>query len=853
MKRKGNHSAVDVPPGCIGAFARGRRPLISPPVDSPTVRRIKRIYQGAGNQIAVETYEPHSFDPAKPTTCRAAGWDGATNRMHRANNWTGTGPVYGPLRDPTHGTIDNVNGLPFGGDPWAALTIIDDTNVLLLGSIWKLDAVNDPDPTFLNGFIHQGTIDAHPTIQKAMDYIGTRPGMIRGGVGTFVLKTGDHDYAPNAHFVWEGADRELTTVIMDDWRNTGIWSIKKSHCAIRKTCWIGNSRFQGHPRYIIKTTSTAETNSNFNFHCTDNYIWDVPGYGTNNGHPGGKNDLSYIGNTIVYCLNDGTDIKGPQNTNPELGERPLFMNHHVDAWGMGSVGQMRAAPVPMAADPVTTVADGRTTIDLNVTQKLYVGQRSTFSGLTGTGGIAAANINVSRPVKAVVKHAGYYTVTIDVGVQAAASITGGGAAGSFIAPAMDDQKPAIDVRGPKPQLIRVSGTIRKAHANGVRHRGGSGNNGNGRGGDLGIDQNVILENVTPADEDDGSTKFFVTVAKNVTLQGMTAIGRGRGFMIQSDADNFIGRGLRAVGCDLGGSFDCANMDIEAAAIGCTTGFQVDGGKSNSTASMPDDCFTFTKNSQTVSAAFPGHPFHNGDQIAFSGVEVTAGVDLNNDIDANPWTVAVDDANTFHFSSNQTAIADAAAAGGEDLSYTVAGVSHVATGQLKALTQGCTTGIVRTAKSTVQVLNSRSVGDTLNISDNTGGTLMGPGNDGYPNNDTVIDLVADLVLTSADSGKVFRLPSNAVTVINLTLPPPNSGGGNSIRGFKCLVLCGAGAGGATPTIGTKVKTPTGTINNLNNSSSAGGFIVSGSNGARMEVNWRSDTGYTVAPLGTWTLG
>ena len=844
-------------PGTLAAVTLSQSPKLWTGLGNPNARHIRRITQGAGNTIQVEFDHPYpaTFLTA-PLYCRVEGWDGVSDRAHRANNWTGTG-AQAILRDPTHGTPDPVHGLNFGGDPWTA-TAVDSKTVLLQGSVWKVNS-GDPDPFFICGCAYtELPNDLDAAIVDILSWAGDQPLMIRPGPGFYAVLGGTASWKPKAHFVWDGPGRFLNTVFVGDWRNKSLWSFQYPGVVLRGTRWVGNRQFNSHPLDILKITSVTESDSNFDTAIEKNIFESVGGYGQNTGHPGGKARF-YIGRNIIRGVNnDATDIKGPQSTNPDGGFDITFFLPRHENWGLGDIGTNRTPSIALVANPVATTS-GQSIITVKLSQKVRKGQAVTLAGLADTGGIVAAYLNVPMRALTITKQSGYYATTFDTGHNASSPVTaGGGSGGSFISPAMLDGKPGLDIRNVDPHVIHPQFRVNRPNVNMTRIRGGSGTNNNGEGGHRAIITGGNAENLTPSYADDGSCKGLNIVGKNVTAQGWTFNGRGRALLVNPDADNFDGSGIKAIGADQGGFLNGANMNIQMHAISCALGAYVDGGKTSASFALPDNCMSFSAGtSATVYFDIPaGHGRSTSDVIWPNGFDVVNGVDVNLDIDADPgWTITVDSSTRFHFNSNQTATADATAAGGEDLAYVIDGIAHAATGKIEIDCDSCTTDLQTTTTATVQVHTSRTSNVPAVLSDGSDTTIWGPGNTGgFPNlkGEIVVD-ASDVTLTNADADKVIILKSSVATVRNATLPSPVRGTGNPVKGWSARVICNNGSGGASPTIGLKLTTPAGTIMVGNNSSSSGGYVVSGTTGATGVMTRRSDSGFNFVPdQGTWTL-
>lgn len=721
-----------VPPGRIGFGAAGKGFDLSGDLHSASVRRVRRCYDADG-AIGVEFENDHPFETGELLPCRVGGIDMATMRSHRANNWTG-GPLVhvNTLSTDLAGTA----GVRLGGDPWT-VTRVDDRKVILDGSIWKTDAAH-PDPILWSGTMYRELVDAWPSLADAMDFIDGRPGGIQLGMGYFALLAAadTETFFPEADFTLTGAGMELSWLHRGDYFNRIPFHFHRSNFRVAHLTQEGNRPFQKQATHGWKTTTpVSEDESVFDGTFEHVRTINIPGYGANHGHPGGKVRIRWLNCKTIGTGNDGKDFKGPQIANPDGAYGGIIANDY-SAWvSLGTAGTNRQESVLLGNNPIAT-ASGLATFTVTLPAKVYVGLKLTFGAdVTAVGGLAFAGKTFT-----VASRAGL-VATCTHASTASSTATGGGAAVTVLYPLFLKGKPGNDIRGEGWVLSNLTVDREIFLGQGLRIRGGDGDGGNGVGGHYSTVAGLVVNNTTPDEYGTGAGKGLSLFGTGIQVSNATLRGNGAGQAIilagglDKGAVKASLRNIHAESWNIGLNLAGNECDVALTAVDCARAVYVDGGKISVQEEF-EDAIDVTTASTIATFHWTGHPLTVGKTVVFDGVKAhnLGGVIVDDGVE---YTVAsVPDANTFTFDTGQYPTLTVTGGGGDEIEVTVNGVNFYNYGNRLSLRAfECDQAVdVHNRCEGLTIHNStwdRS-GTGIALDTLTTGILMGPGNVGFDN-------------------------------------------------------------------------------------------------------------------------
>ena len=847
-----------VPPGRMVAMREDGQRIVSDPLTSPNVRRIKRVFEHE-EQIAIEFTTPSTgegaFSTGEALHVRLGGWDGATNRLHRAIGYDMMeGDV---LRDP-YTAAPSATGVNFGGAP-KTVDVLDARTIVIRDEPWKVHA-EDPAPVFLGaGYVYRKAelVDVRGWIDDVWTWNDDRDHFsLNLGAGFFALKPGDtpelvrRTFRPPAHFTLRGAGRNQTVLFRDDYYNAIPFIYERDDNVSEGIRYFNNRPFQRFAGHGYKATAPDDGPEDGNIHYfafRRNAVEDTPGYGGNMGHKGGKRDFDIEDNVYNGCTNDGKDIKGAKDSNLEgLAYRGRIKGNRFRNWGLLYYGTNRTRPLLLTkTDPITTVS-GSSSVVVWTEQKAYRGQRITFpAGTPDHAGIVFAGRSFKVTSRARPGGTGPWNATIDVSPQvASASGDGGGIGVEIIMPACNKGKPAFDGRG---YGLLIEGNICSGHLmrNRIgRLRGKDGSNPNGAGATYSQIIGLTFIDETPPELGYTDGKPLAITAPNVTVEGYKAVlnGTGSGFVASAGATGLQASGIDVIGAATAGALGAPNMNVGVHTKGCTNGFSIDGAGAAISGSLEENPITVTDGSAIVQLAWsaddPDRP--SSGSFDLEGAEIQYGVDVN-----STWTVLdASDPDFITFDSGQPAqIAEGGTAtfGGEGVTYEIEGTVINASGSFRFEMDNMGSGFgVDIGNKTVTDGNLRIAGSYSGTGTAATG-LVGrvswdPGNHGLPKNQRRIDLPTSgtaTALTASDGNTRLDLPATASGIVVLPLPPASA----APAGTRYRLLAKPGS----VSVGIQLKAQgTDVIRFGSFASSAGGTVTTQSPGAFIEIE-RAETG------------
>lgn len=827
------------PPGTIVVWADGTpMPHVLTDLSSTTVKQIKDLY-AIGNEIGVEYEQPHAYDGVLPVYCRVEGQDSASGRAHPANNWSG-----GVTRNPSTGAPSSApNAYAWGGDPWP-IEVIDEYNIRLVGSTWKQSPTDD-DPVFINGYSYETIKDGFPAaLTSALDWLAGRKGVMGIGVGWYSFMNGEVgvDLPSNVRVVCAGEYQ--TNFFEGDFFNQQMISFVGRDWEWTDCTFWGNRAFMGLGLHALRIGSEDASKPIVNGALRRVTVNNSSGYGINNGKITDKVNLILEQVSVHRPNNDFLDIKNKGKGN----KFNWLLNFSGSSPGMGNVGTNRGMSVyVLDNNPITTVNDGRTTVQVRLKLKARINNTVWLSPATANGVSLSGWYRIIGAVD--------YVATIETGQTATSSGVGGGSGIQSKYFIREKGSTGFDLRGIgwTVQGVKIYGDLDQQI--GVRTRGGDDDNANGPGGHLTVMTNieVIDECTHPTSEMQGLIlQSDDVVADGIVIKGRGGNSQGVSVGLTVGAESARAQIKNAVVRDCSIGYLCGGTQSNVQFDGYVNGrgFHVVGGsigsKGNLSSTVPFEITaTGADPTVTVTCELP-HTFTGGETVTYAGAEVdpTITVDMN-----DTFTVGTI-INTLSYTVTATGqnAGGTGIFGGPDVTFVASPVDVAASdNQVQARLFSCfeRPALIASTATNTKIINSSAQNSALQPLDSSTTTIWGPGNTGeFPSNDQVVVIAngtATVNLVVGDSGKTYVWGDTTTVVVNL--PDPNL---NTARGFRVSFLSRA-IGGAIA-----IKTPSGVIRSGTATTTGGGAYTSSTEGARAEVSCLfTDRYYAVPLIGTWT--